>query len=91
VASHKKKSLGRDPFDDQNEEQDSRTVRRLIKGKAVAKPGAKEVVVSVRLTPAAIKHLDKVRAALEKRGRTDMNRDDLIRIAITLLSAEDIA
>ena len=91
MASDKKKSLGRNPFDDQNEEQDSRTVRRLIKGKALTKPGAKEVVVSVRLTPASIKHLDKIRAALEKRGHTKMSRDDLIRIAITLLSAEDIA
>ncbi len=91
MASHKKKSLGRDPFDDRNKEQGSRTVRRLIKGKALARPGAKEVVVSVRLTPSSIKHLDKIRAELEKRGRTDMNRDDLIRIAITLLSAQDIA
>ena len=91
MASNKKKSLGRDPFNDQAEEQNSRTVRRLIKGKAIAKPGAKEVVVSVRLTPSSIKHLDKIRAELEMRGRTGMNRDDLIRIAITLLSAEDIA
>ena len=91
MAKDKKKSLGRDPFADSGDDQESRTVRRLIKGRTLAKPGAKEVVVSVKLTPSSIKHLDKVMEALEKRGRKGMRRDDLIRIAITLLSADDIA
>jgi hypothetical protein len=90
VSSRKKKSLGRDPFADRKKEPESKSVERLITRRASGKPGAREVVVSVRLTPSAIKHLDSVRARLHERGRTDITRDDLIRIAITLLSADDI-
>jgi hypothetical protein len=89
VPDRKKKSLGRDPFEDVNENRPSRTVERLIRGKVQLAPDAKEISVAVRLTPSSLKHLDKVRAQLLARGR-DVSRDALIRIAITLLTEEDV-
>lgn len=87
----KKKSLGRDPFEDTKQDQSSGSVGKLIKGKGLqSAPEAREVLVSVRLTPSNLKHLDAVRMQLVERGKGDLTRDDLIRIAITLLSAEDI-
>ena len=53
-------------------------------------PEAKEVVVNVKLTPSNIKHLDAIRARLAKRGKGEISRNDLIRIAITLLTDEDV-
>ena len=50
---------------------------------------AKEVEVQVKLTPSNIKHLDAIRAELEKMNKGGLTRDELIRVAITLLSAED--
>jgi Arc/MetJ-type ribon-helix-helix transcriptional regulator len=49
----------------------------------------KEIEVGVRLTPSSLKHLDQVREQLRRRGR-DVSRDELIRIAITLLTEEDV-
>lgn len=89
MPDRKKKSLGRDPFEDANESRPSRTVERLIHGKVQLAPDAKEIQVTVRLTPSSLKHLDQVRERLKKRGR-DVSRDELIRIAITLLTEEDV-
>ena len=87
----KKKSLGRDAFDDANQQQTSGSVGKLIKGKARnSGPEAKEVLVNVKLTPSNIKHIDALRARLEAQGKGPYTRNDLIRIAITLLSEEDI-
>lgn len=90
MSDHRKKSLGRDPFDEQKKERTSDTVSRLIKGKSPLAPDAREVPVTVKLTPATMKHLDALRQQLAGRGR-DISRDELIRIAVTLLSAEDVA
>ncbi len=90
MSGRRKKSLGRDPFADDAPRADGEgAVRRLIRG-AGAAGRAREVEVTVRLTPATLKHLERVREALAARGRTDVTRDDLIRIAITLLSADDV-
>ncbi|HEX6790515.1 MAG TPA: hypothetical protein VF247_04315 [Candidatus Krumholzibacteria bacterium] len=83
-----RKKMGRDPFEDRNE-RESDTVSRLIRGRSPLAPDAREVPVTVKLTPATMKHLDAIHARLAARGR-EISRDELIRIAITLLSAEDV-
>jgi hypothetical protein len=90
VSQQRRKSLGRDPFDDKKSERESDTVSRLIRGRSPLLPDAREVEVKVRLTPSTMKHLDVVRKLLASRGR-EISRDELIRIAITLLTAEDVA
>lgn len=82
--------MGRDPFEDEKAVRESDTVSKLIRGRSPLAPDAKEVEVVVRLTPATMKHLDAVRARLSERGR-EVSRDELIRIAITLLAPEDVA
>ena len=89
MSNSKKKSLGRDPFDDEKVIAQSDSVKKFIKGR-VAGPGAKEVTVHVKLTPANLKHLDSIRTQLVAAGRENVSRNDLIRIAITLLTAEDV-
>lgn len=89
MSDQRKKSMGRDPFEDKKNERASDTVSKLIRGKSPLAPDAREVPVTVRLTPATMKHLDAVRERLAARGR-DVSRDELIRIAITLLTAEDV-
>jgi hypothetical protein len=87
----KKKSLGRDPFDDKKQQPSSKSVEKLIKGKGLAGgPGPREVQVNIKLTPSNLKHLDAIRAKLADLGKGTYSRDELIRIAITLLSDEDI-
>ena len=87
----KKKSLGRDPFDDAKQQPASKSVEKLIKGQGLkSTPEAKEVLVNVKLTPSNLKHIDAVRAELVRQGKGEYSRNELIRIAITLLSAEDI-
>lgn len=87
----KKKSLGRDPFEDMKDGTRSKSVEKLIKKKSPREaPGAKEVTVNIKLTPSNIKHLDDIRAKLAARNKETMSRNDLIRIAITLLSVDDI-
>ncbi len=87
----KKKSLGRDPFEDVKQRQSSKSVEKLIKGKIGRKqPEIKEVQVNVSLTPSNLKHIDKIREELAGQGRKGFSRNDLIRIAITLLSTDDI-
>jgi hypothetical protein len=90
VAERRKRSLGRDPFEDTKEAPASDTVAKLIRGRSLLSPDAKEVEVVVRLTPAVLKHIDALRARLGERGR-DVSRDELIRIAITLLTPDDVA
>jgi hypothetical protein len=90
-VAKKKKSLGRDAFDDANQQQTSGSVGKLIKGKAPnSVPEAREVLVNVKLTPSNIKHIDALRVRLAEQGKGSYTRNDLIRIAITLLSDEDI-
>jgi hypothetical protein len=89
-VAKKKRSLGRDPFEDAGRGRSSNSVERLIKAKPAGSPGAKEMTVNVKLTPSNIKHLDEIRARLAERGKGELTRNDLIRIAIALLSAEDI-
>jgi hypothetical protein len=91
-VAKKKKSLGRDPFDDRKQQLRSGSVERLIKGKGLpgGAGGAREVPVNVKLTPANLKHLDTIRAKLAEQGKGSYTRSDLIRIAIALLSVEDI-
>ena len=89
MPDRRKKSLGRDPFEDLNESPSSRTVERLIRGKVQLARDAKEIQVAVRLTPSSLKHIDQVRERLQRRGRA-VSRDELIRIAITLLTEEDV-
>jgi hypothetical protein len=50
---------------------------------------AKQIDVKVRLTPANLKHLDALVAELEKAGKGRFSRNELIRVAITLLSVGD--
>ena len=88
--SSRRKKLGRDPFDDHKGAQQSSTVKKLIRGNPKGAGVAREVEVAVRLTPANLKQLDRVNQQLVKRGRPGLTRDELIRIAITLLSADDI-
>lgn len=87
--SDRRKSLGRDAFEDHKEAPEAGTVKKLIRGRSPLAPDAREVEVRVRLTPATLKHIDEVAARLAARGRR-VSRDELIRIAITLLSPEDV-
>ena len=87
--SERKKRMGRDPFDDKDNAAEPGTVARLIRGRSPLAPDPREVPVTVRLTPATLKHIDALQRRLAERGR-EISRDELIRIAITLLSAEDV-
>jgi len=82
--------MGRDPFDEKEAAGEPGTVERLIRGRSPLAPDAREVQVTVKLTPGTLKHLDGLQRRLAERGR-DVSRDELIRIAITLLAAEDVA
>jgi hypothetical protein len=90
VPDRRKKTLGRDPFEDAKEDREAGTVAKLIRGRSPLAPDAKEVEVVIRLTPAVLKHVDAVRAKLAARGR-EVSRDELVRIALTLLAPEDVA
>lgn len=89
MPDRRKRSFGRDPFEDAKEDRPSRTVERLIRGKVHLTSDPKEIAVDVRLTPASLKHLDRLRERLRARGR-NVSRDELIRIAITLLTEDDV-
>ena len=89
MSDQKKKRVGRDPFEEKGNAADSGTVARLIRGRSPLAPDPREVPVTVNLTPATLKHLDALHRRLAERGR-EISRDELIRIAITLLSAEDV-
>ena len=89
MSDRRRRSLGRDAFEDSKESRDTDTVKRLIRGKSPLAPDAREVEVVVKLTPATLKHLDQLVALLQARGRR-ISRDELIRIAVTLLSVDDV-
>ena len=85
-----KKSLGRDAFEESPSKEKSKALKQLISGKAVkGESDTKFIEVKVELTPANLKHLDGLAKVLEGRGKGKLSRSHLIRIAITLLSAED--
>jgi hypothetical protein len=86
-----RRSLGRDPFDDEGTGKESSSVEKLIKGKApgARAPEAREVSVTVKLTPSNIKHLDAIRHQLQARGKS-LSRNELIRIAISLLTVDEV-
>jgi hypothetical protein len=84
------RSLGRDVFEKSNAADKSDTLKRLLENNRSQAPAeAKQVEVRVKLTPSNIKHLDALRAALEKEGKGRFTRNELIRVAITLLSSGD--
>jgi len=89
VSDQRKKRIRRDPFDEKQGANEPGTVARLIRGRSPLSPDAREVPVTVRLTPATLKHLDELHRRLAARGR-EVSRDELIRIAVTLLKAEDV-
>lgn len=89
MSDQRKKRMGRDPFEEKKTPSDADTVARLIKGRSPLAPDPREVPVTVKLTPGTLKHLDVLQRRLAERGR-EVSRDELIRIAITLLAAEDI-
>jgi hypothetical protein len=49
----------------------------------------KQIDVTVHLTPSNLKHLDALVTELEKAGKGRFSRNELIRVAITLLSVGD--
>ena len=86
----RKKSLGRDAFEDKNEEHSSSSLKNLIKGTGIRGPAeVKEVEVKVKLTPSNLKHLDSLITELEKKGKGSFTRSKLIRVAIALLRSSD--
>ena len=90
MEHNRKRSLGHDVFGSEPEERQSGTLKKILEGKRYKEQAAaKEVEVKVKLTPSNIKHLDEIRAKLKKMNKGGLTRDELIRVAITLLSAED--
>lgn len=86
----KKKSLGRDVFQRPVEKGGGGTLGKIMSGRAG--PGGasvKEIDVRVKLTPSNLKQLDAIGARLEAEGKGKFSRNDLIRVAIALLSSED--
>ncbi len=90
MSKPKKKSLGRDAFEDDNNQMSSNSLKKLITGSGLKGSGnAKEVEVKVKLTPSNLKHLDHLVVQLEKQGKGKFTRSELIRVAITLLGSAD--
>jgi hypothetical protein len=90
VSKPKKKSLGRDAFEDNNNEMASNSLKKLITGSGLkGRVDPKEVEVKVKLTPSNLKHLDNLIVQLEKQGKGNFSRNELIRVAITLLGSAD--
>lgn len=86
----KKKSLGRDVFERPADKASGQALRKILSGRRVAdEASVREIEVRVKLTPSNLKHLDAIRARLESEGKGRFSRNDLIRVAIALLSAED--
>jgi Arc/MetJ-type ribon-helix-helix transcriptional regulator len=86
----KKRSLGRDAFTPAGDKASSQAIRKMLdKTPAKATPEARQVEVTVTLTPSNIKHLDALIGELERTGKGRFSRSELIRVAITLLSAGD--
>ena len=87
----RKRSLGRDVFDRPSEKRPDRgTLKKLMAGRhPPAEASVREIEVKIKLTPSNLKQLDAVKARLESQGKGRFSRNDLIRVAIALLSAED--
>lgn len=86
----RKRSLGRDVFVGPTQKEASGTIKKILQGRRFRdEASVKEIEVRVKLTPSNLKQLDTIRAGLEKRGKGRLSRNDLIRVAITLLSVED--
>ena len=85
-----KKSLGRDVFTGDPSGGRPNSLKKILdgtEGKGAA--AAKEVDVRIKLTPANIKHLDALRAELDKSGKGRYTRNELIRVAIMMLREGD--
>ena len=86
----KKPSLGRDVFSTGPGHKKSDAVRKMLqdtpRGRRAA---ARHVEVAVKLTPSNLKHLDALAKQLAGEGKGEFTRSELIRVAITLLSAGD--
>jgi hypothetical protein len=90
VSKPKKKSLGRDAFEDKNNDISSNSLKELITGAGLIRSReVKEVEVKVKLTPSNLKHLDNLIVQLEKEGKGKYTRNELIRVAIALLGSAD--
>jgi hypothetical protein len=77
-------------FVNPSEKEASGTIKKILQGRRVRdEASVKEIEVRVKLTPSNLKQLDAIRSGLEKRGKGRFSRNDLIRVAITLLSVED--
>jgi len=84
-----KKTLGRDVFVGRSEKE-SGVIGKMIQGRRVHEQArVKEIEVRVKLTPSNLKHLDALASGLESKGKGRFSRNELIRVAIALLSADD--
>jgi hypothetical protein len=84
-----KKTLGRDVFV-ARQERESGVIGKMLQGRRLHEEArVKEIEVRVKLTPSNLKHLDALASGLEAKGKGRFSRNELIRVAITLLSAED--
>ena len=85
-----KKSFGRDAFGTKPGEKKSQALKKILEGTSYKEAAtAKELEVKIKLTPSNIKHLDILRVELEKAGKGRFTRNELIRIAVTLLATGD--
>ena len=90
MSKPKRKSLGRDAFEDDNNQMSSNSLKKLITGSGLkGRVDAKEVEVKVKLTPSNLKHMDNLIIQLEKQGKGKFSRNELIQVAITLLGSAD--
>jgi hypothetical protein len=90
VRAKRKKSLGRDVFDRPSDKAGAGALEKVLTGRGPrAQPSAKEIEVKIKLTPSNLKHLDAIRSRLNSEGKGRLSRNDLIRVAIALLSTED--
>jgi hypothetical protein len=86
----KKKSLGRDVFEEPADKENSNALKELIVGKGLrASSDTKQIPVNIKLTPSNIRHLERLQKQLAESGKGTFTRNQLIRIAITLLNLED--
>ena len=86
----KPRSLGRDVFNEAPKGKGSGAVRKILTSTTAPEDGpAQPIEVNCCLTPYEISHLDGLRAELKRQGR-EFTRDELIRLAIVLLSLGDV-
>lgn len=84
-----KRTLGRDVFGARSEKE-SGVIGKMLHGRRPREEArVKEIEVRVKLTPSNLKHLDTLASRLESKGKGLLSRNELIRVAITLLSADD--